>query len=152
MVEFRAVRPDDPVELVVKMRQADIDELTALGIQDFVECVRGSVARSVFAYTIEADGEIVAIMGVAPALGLFDAIGLPWMLGTDLVRRHQRVLMRACRPYIQRMLRAYPHLFNVVHAENHTAKRWLKRVGFTLQPAEPFGPHGAMFHRFDMRA
>jgi hypothetical protein len=152
MVEFRAVEPEDVVELVVKMRQADITELAALGMQDFVKAVRDSVQGSAFCKTVTVDGALACIFGVYPAAGLFDPDALPWMLGTDLVARHQRVLMRRCRPYIQGMLRAYPHLFNYVHAENYRAVRWLKCVGFTLQPPAPFGPLGALFHRFDMRA
>jgi len=152
VVEVRAVTPDDVVELVVKMRQADVDELHALGILDLVAAVRASVAHSAFSYAFVIDGALACIIGVAPAAGMFDPEGFPWMLGTDVVTRHQRVLMRTCRPYIQQMLRAYPHLFNYVHAENHRAVRWLKRIGFTLEPAAPWGPMGAPFHRFDMRA
>lgn len=152
MVEARAVAPGDVVELVVKMRQADIEELEALGIQDFVREIRSSVERSAFAYTFTVGGELACIMGVVPAGGLFDPSGIPWMLGTDLVTRNQRALMRLCRPYIHQMLQAYPFLFNYVHAENHRAVRWLKCVGFTLQPAEPYGPLGAPFHLFTLRA
>ena len=151
-VRFQQARPLDAVELVVKMRQADIDECKALGIEDFVGRVKLSIQRSAFAYTVTVDNALMCILGVAPMYGMFDPVGIPWMLGTDLVRKHQRVLMRECRPYIREMLRAYPHLVNYVSAENHTSKRWLRRVGFTLQPAEPFGPLGATFHRFDMRA
>lgn len=134
------------------MRQADVAELEALGLSDFAKCIHESVARSAFNYTFTCESGLICIMGVCPAGGMFDPDGIPWMLGTDLVRRNQRVLMRICRPYIQEMLRAYTHLFNHVHAENYTAKRWLQCVGFTLQPAEPVGPKGALFHRFDMRA
>ena len=152
MVEIRAVQPDDVIDLVVNMRQADLEELAALKVRDFVGAVAHSIEHSAFCYTATSDGKVAAIFGVVPAAGMIDPWGVPWMLGTDLVRKHQRVLMRESRPYIQRMLRAYPHLFNYVHAENHAAKRWLKSVGFSLQPAEPHGPLGAPFHRFDMRA
>lgn len=152
MVECRSVEPGDVVDLVVKMRQADVDELSALGLTDFVHEIQSSVERSAFSRTFTADGEVACILGVVPAAGLFDPYGIPWMLGTDLVTRNQRVLMRECRPYIRLMLQAYPILFNYVHAENHRAVRWLKCVGFSLQPAEPHGPLGAPFHRFTMRA
>jgi hypothetical protein len=152
VVEARAVAPGDVVELVVKMRQADIEELEALGIQDFVREIQSSVERSAFCYTFTVGGGLACIMGVVPAAGLFGAFGTPWMLGTDVVTRNQRALMRTCRPYIRLMLQAYPTLFNYVHAGNHRAVRWLKAVGFTLHPAEPYGPLGAPFHLFAMRA
>jgi hypothetical protein len=151
-IDIRPVRPGDVEALVVKMRHADVEELRAIGITDLVPEIQGSVDRSLIARTGTADGEVGCIFGVVPAQLTFDPWGMPWMLGTDLVTKHQRVLMRRCRPYIQDMLRLYPHLFNYVHAENHAAIRWLKCVGFSLQSPAPYGPEGALFHRFDMRA
>jgi hypothetical protein len=134
------------------MRQPDVEELKALGITDLVPAIAESVERSLVCRTATADGEVGCVFGVVPAGLTFDPWGLPWMLGTDLVTKHQRALMRRCRPYIHDMLRLYPHLFNFVHADNHAAVRWLKCVGFSLQSPAPYGPHGALFHRFDMKA
>jgi hypothetical protein len=131
------------------MRQADVAELNALAITDFVERIKLSVKISTICRTATVNGELACIFGVTP-LNL--TTGIPWMLGTDIVTKHQRVLMRLCRPYIQDMLLAYSHLLNYVHAENQAAKRWLKRMGFVLQPAVPYGELGSPFHRFDMRA
>lgn len=151
-IVIRPVRPGDVEQLVVKMRQADVAELDALGLSDHIGCLRQSVADSAFCYTAVQGDEVVCVFGVVPADGVFGDYGIPWMLGTDLVTTNQRVLMRLCRPYIDEMLRAYPNLFNVVHAENSRAVRWLKCVGFSLHPAEPHGPLGALFHRFEMKA
>lgn len=123
-----------------------------MGIQDFVKAVQDSVDRSAFCYAFTVKGELACIIGVVPALGMFDPYGIPWMLGTDVVSRSQRALMRTCRPYIRQMLQAYPTLFNYVHAQNHRAVRWLKCVGFLLHPAEPYGPLSAPFHLFTMRS
>jgi hypothetical protein len=150
-IDIRLVQPGDVEALVAKMRQADINELRASGVGEILPRVQASVDRSVLCRTGTADGEVGCIFGVVPVLTLFDQEGSPWMLGTDLVTRHQRVLMRRCRPYIQDMLRIYPHLVNAVHADNHAALRWLKSVGFLLHPAEPFGVDGALFHPFEMR-
>lgn len=151
-IEIRAVRLGDVEALVAKMRHADAEELRALGLDNAACEIQASVSRSLLARTGTADGEVGCIFGVTPAQLTFDPWGMPWMLGTDLVTKHQRVLMRQCRPYIQDMLRLYPHLFNYVHANNSAAIRWLKCVGFSLQPPAPYGPKGALFHRFDMRA
>lgn len=148
-VDIRYVQPGDVEELVAKMRQADVAELSALAIPDFVERIHLSVKISTIRRTATVDGKLACIFGVTP---LDMTTGIPWMLGTDVVTANQRALMRMCRPYIQDMLLAYPHLINYVHAENQAAKRWLKRLGFVLQPATPYGELGAPFHRFDMRA
>jgi hypothetical protein len=148
-VDIRYVQAGDVEELVAKMRQADVAELSALAITDFVERIHLSVKISTICRTAVIDGELACIFGVTP---LSLTAGVPWMLGTDVVTKNQRALMSLCRPYIQDMLLAYPHLLNYVHAENQAAKRWLKRMGFVLQPAAPYGDLGAPFHRFDMRA
>jgi hypothetical protein len=97
------------------------------------------------------DGELAAILGVAP-INMLTGIGSPWMLGTPVLDRHQRVLVRSTPEYIGRMLKAFPHLVNFVHAQNTTSVRWLRRLGFSLDEAAPFGALGEPFHRFEMRA
>ena len=148
-IDVRKPQWGDSLELVVKMRQADLEELAALGYTSGLDhLIDTSVNASAPAYTITADGDVACIMGVVP---LVDGAAI-WMLGTDLVTVHQRALMRLCRPYIQAFLSEYKHLYNYVHADNTRAVRWLKSVGFTLQSPEPYGPLGSPFHRFDMRS
>lgn len=110
-----------------------------------------SVMNSVLCWTGEADGEVAAIMGVAP-LSVMSGIGSPWMMGTPLLDRHSRVLVRMTPSYIARMLRAFPHLVNFVHADNTTSVRWLRRLGFTMHAPEPYGQAGELFHKFEMKA
>ena len=74
------------------------------------------------------------------------------MLGTPLLDQHARVLVRLTPVYIGRMLGAFPHLLNYVHAGNTTSVRWLRRLGFTLAEPQPYGARGELFHQFEMRA
>lgn len=147
-VVVRYVEPGDVEMLVAKMRQADVAELKALAITNFVERIQLSVDISTICRTVTVDGKLACIFGVTP-LSLIT--GIPWMLGTDVVTKNRRVFMRLCTPYIQDMLLAYPHLVNYVHSKNSAAKRWLKHMGFALQPAVPYGDLGSPFHRFDMK-
>ena len=96
------------------------------------------------------DGQVACVFGVRPVTFL-GREGVPWMLGTPLVAQHARAFIKNSRPYIAQMLRAYPHLMNYVHAPNHQAIGWLKRMGFVLGPAVT-APTGEMFHPFEMRA
>ncbi|MBT9467217.1 MAG: hypothetical protein IV113_24630 [Hydrogenophaga sp.] len=101
--------------------------------------------------TILVNGEVAAIFGLVP-LSMTAGTGAPWLLGTDLVTEHRRALMREVPPYIAAMLRAYPHLKNLVHADNDFAVRWLRRAGFLLHDPKPHPVTGAPFHLFEMRA
>ena len=157
MIRFTAPTGGDVVELGDTMRLADRMELAACGEYDTHDVVRRCVAGAAMAWSASDDGGLLCIVGVSPlrpAL-LLEHIGVPWMLGTfRLFERgsesaHRRSLMSDSRAYIALMLKRFPALVNVVHAENKRATRWLASLGFTLSPAAPYGPHGALFHRFE---
>lgn len=152
VVEVAAPTAAHVAELVANLRQQDIDELRALGHEDLAAPIHEGVARSTWCHTLLIDGQVAAIFGVAPLGTLLDARGVPWLLGTDLIWPNRRALARLARRYILAMLRDHPHLTNIVHAKNTHATRWLRRAGFTLAEPQALGPHGEMFHLFEMRA
>lgn len=151
MVDVRDPQPGDAEALAANLRDQDVAELIAAGHTDFVATINDAIGRSTYAWTAVDGDEIVAVFGVAPFGTLLDPRGVPWMLGTPLVKTHRRVLARLAAPYIHTMTRVYPHLLNCVHARNTVATGWLRRVGFTL--GEPF-PHpetGEPFHLFELK-
>lgn len=149
VVEFSRPTPADVDELVANMRAQDVAEVYATGCTDLRAAVEDGIAISVMCWTCRVDGEMAAIFGCAPGGSLLDPCGVPWLLGTDLIPPHRRILARPARHYIAQMLAAFPHLSNAVHAENTVAVRWLRKMGFVLAPAVPAAT-GAMFHSFMM--
>jgi hypothetical protein len=149
-ITIRATQPGDAELLGANMRASDIAEVRACG-HDPHEAARSSVAHSLLCWSAFADGELGCIIGCAP-ISIVSGIGSPWMLGTPVLDQHSRVLVRLTPRYIAEMLKAFPHLVNYAHAANTTSVRWLRRVGFTLAQAEPYGPLGEPFHRFEMKA
>jgi hypothetical protein len=150
---FREPRPEDVAPLAANLRQADIDEAHAAGVYDMHAVIADGMRDSLLAWTITVDDDVIAMLGVCPLNGsLLDDVGIIWMLGTEGVRKHSRALMKAAPSYIAAMQRAFPTLLNIVFSENKTAVNWLGRMGFVLEPAEPLGPNGEMFHRFSMKA
>lgn len=150
-VEAVAPTPEHLDFLAAHLRAQDRAELHAAGWGD--DCRRAlecSVAKSRWTLVALVDGVPAAIFGCAEHGALLAPSGVPWMLGTDAVARHGRVLQREARRYIAAMLQEYPRLFNAVHAENTVSIRWLRRLGFVLHPAVPAPPHGALFHVFEM--
>lgn len=141
----------DIQHVAAHMRVADVAECNACGYTDMVAVLREEVAISALCWAVRIDGEPAALLGVAPLRGLLSETGVPWLLGTDLVTRNRWAFIRTSRAYIDRMHTAFSHLLNFVHAENTQAVRWLKHAGFTVHAPEPFGPQGALFHRFEKR-
>lgn len=150
-VLIRPTQPGDAAELAANLRASDLAECQAYGRPDIAAGIISSANRSMLCWTGLVDGELAAIIGVAP-ISVMSGIGSPWMLGTPVLDRHSRVLVRRTPEYIAKMLNAFPHLVNFVHAKNTTSVRWLRRLGFTLHAAQPYGALGEPFHPFEMRA
>lgn len=141
-VEFYHPEVWEASELAANLRDQDREEIRALGVADPVASIEWGIRNSSTCWAARAEGKIGCIFGAAN--------GVVWMLGTPLVVKYRRNLAAQAPGYIKQMLQTHGRLYNVVHAKNTNAVRWLKRAGFTLQEASPFGPHGEMFHFFEM--
>lgn len=150
VVEIRPLREGDIEALLANMRQPDRDEVEAAG-QDVENGVISSVQMSAMCWAAEINGRLACLFGVAP-ISLLGGVGAPWLLGTDVLDRHPRALIRNTGPYLDAMRSAFPHLVNYVDARNTRSIRWLKALGFRFQPAQPYGPRGFAFHRFEMES
>ena len=154
-VDLRPVQPADIDRLSATLRDQDVAELRALGHEPqwFNDVIRESVACSVMCHSVwSPTEELMGICGMSIASGslLGATAGVPWMLGTPVVPRFGAALNRSTRQYNREMLERVPLLFNYVHAANSVSVAWLQRVGYMLSPAEPYGPRGEPFHRFEM--
>ena len=151
-IHLRSASVEDAALLARTLRPADRDEVIATVGPDGIErAIVRSILLSTDAKAAEADGELVALLGVAP-ISLLGGIGAPWFLGTPRVDRLPGALTRGARRYLAEIMAAdYPVLRNHVDARNVRSVRWLQRLGFTIHPAEPFGVAGLPFHLFEMR-
>lgn len=150
MVEVRAYSPGDGFILACNLREQDRVELDACGWRNHYAAILQSVRSSDWAYTARVGGRVACVFGLARAGTVLAPIGVPWMLGTDLVPAHRRALARLAPRYIRTMLRTYPVLRNLVHADNTVAVQWLRRTGFAFGPTIPHPVTGAPFHLFEM--
>lgn len=151
-VDLVAPRPGDCEHLAANLRAADVAEVEgATGSTDMLACIKASVDASLYCWSaVDQDEQLVAMVGIVPA-DLLSGLGVPWMLGTDLVERHQRALVRLSRSYIPSMRQALPKLVNYVDARNERAIRFLRHAGFYVGKDEPHGPFGLPFHPFIMK-
>lgn len=149
---FRELRAGDIAHIALNLREADRQELLASrGDVAVKDVLAQAVLLSSHCWVgVADDGEPVALFGVAP-VSLLAGKGSPWLLSTERVFEYPRVLVRESRRYLSRMRAEYPHLFNYVDARNDRSIRWLKHIGFTLHPAEPYGVDGLPFHKFEMK-
>ncbi len=150
-VRLRAVTAFDLRTVAEFMRPADRAEIArSTGSLPFPALVR-AVTISAEAWCATVDHVPAALFGVAPGLtpdcGMY---GIPWLLGTDLVTRHARELLRLAPAMIAAWRDRYGELWNLVDAENGQARRWLAHMGARLQAPAPWGVRDDPFILFQL--
>jgi hypothetical protein len=148
-IEIREIEEGDIAVLVRDMRKHDVQEVNAatrMGVRNAVET---SVNLSTYAKTGLVNDELVCMWGVCP-ISLISSSGSPWMLGTDLIEKKQRIFLRRSKPWLEDIKKDYKTLENHVDERNTLSVRWLKWLGFEMKKAEPYGVNGELFHKFTM--
>ena len=136
-------------EMAANMREADRDEVWAAAHVTPKQAVRHSLLGSRDSQAGLVDGRTVCLFGVGSSTAL--GYGVPWMLATDELERHQVAFLRRCRGAVEEMRRDYVMLRNWVDARNEKAIKWLGWLGFEVHDPEPFGIDQLPFHMFEMR-
>ncbi len=144
------IRPGPPTELeldalVRDMRGADVAECLAAG-QSPRFALTESARLSAMCWTAFDDAGPLCAFGAVR----FGMAGAPWLLGTDRLHSHRRSLMRLAPSYIAAMRKQFAYLVNFAHADNGDAVRWLRRIGFVVEPAAPHWSSGEPFRRFTL--
>jgi len=158
-VHIRPVTEADIDTLWHDMRPVDRDEMRHW---------YGGMERRILDYTvhlsIEANAgyigdDLVAMFGIG-ARNALCGIAVPWLVGTTYMDRiaSERAARGARARFLRESLeqvriwaREWPIMENHVWEQNRLAVRWLRWLGFTIEPAEPWGMTGELFHRFHMK-
>lgn len=146
-VEVVPARPEHVPPIARDMRAADRAEIWATALLQPAEGLALSLATSPLAWTGLVDGRPACMFGAGAAPGTSNH-GVPWLLGTDRIERHQVAFLRRNRAYVEAMQERFSILSNRVDARNADSIRWLLWLGFTLGAAVPHGPFALPFHPF----
>lgn len=150
---IRQSHPNDARFLARELRQRDRDEVLASAGSHVEGAIRAAIiASGAMCWTVCNRAEAflpVWVIGCAPVEGV-PGLGSPWLLATDEVARCPGALTKLTKGHIAQMLGTYSALYNYVDARNTDSVRWLERIGFTVEPAEPYGVAGLPFHPFKM--
>lgn len=149
-VSFRPLQAGDVAYIAEHLREADRREVEAVRGPRFADAIARAVLRSSHYWTaVSEEGEPLAVFGVVP-VSIISGIGSPWFLATERANEHPRNLVVEGRRYLSAMRAIYPRLYNYVDARNDKSIRWLRRLGFTLHPPQPYGVAGLPFHKFEI--
>ena len=143
--------PSHVMELLPNLREADrIEGEIATGLTA-EEALLTSVRMSYEAIAAYADDRFVMLAGVAP-VSITSSLARPWLVGTDELPKHAFKLCKENRRYVRKWLTWFSILENWVDAENTTALKWLKWLGFELEEPVPWRDSGHFFIRFHQEA
>lgn len=132
------------------MRKQDADEIYAAAGISAEKALMLSFRTSTSVWAGLVDGEVACVFGVCP-INLLAGHGAPWLLGTDLVKKHAKAFLSRNMAYIKTMREVYNLLENYVDVRNTVSIGWLKRLGFKFDEPAPYGKFGLPFIRFEMR-
>ena len=131
MTLIRVATLDDVPYLAANLRQADIDELTAVGGTDVTAALICSLEASTEKWcAVDPAGNTAALFGVAPSQ--YPGVGMPWMIATDYINSVPKETIRQTRRYVQRMHVHYPILTQMVDYRNVTSVCWMQWLGFKI--------------------
>ena len=150
-VVIEPARPEHVALLAPVMREADRREVWASSRSTPEQALRNGLTISSRAWTVFFEGEVAAMWGVAP-LTLMSDTGAPWLLSSAAVDRHPVTFLRHSRALVGDMQDGYAVLRNYVDARYTKCIRWLRWLGFSIEPAEPIGWDRVPFHPFERRA
>ncbi|TXH16744.1 MAG: hypothetical protein E6R03_04980 [Hyphomicrobiaceae bacterium] len=145
----RRPTPEDVEFIIANIRDEDVAEIAALDGGNVRDALNETPDMDKNAFVWEREGKVHAIFGVNPVPEL-GKVGVIWLLATKTFDDHFMVFAAACKTVFGVVIKDYEYLFNYVHSENKKSIKWLKWLGFDVEPAEPIGINGAKFHRFEM--
>lgn len=137
--------------LAPNLSQADIDELIASSGRSPLQALMLGYNRGAECRTWLADDKPLAMFGIIYKTLISDDV-IPWMLGSEELRKHARGFLSSSTATIKGWSEKYTYLENYVDIRHKRAVRWLSWLGFTIhKPAILVGPRKMPFFKFSMK-
>lgn len=141
----------DLVELEENIR--DIDKLECeviLGLS-VKKALQLSTAMSYETLTGRVNGDLVAVFGIA-SVNILTTEATPWLLATNNIDKYIFAFTRNNKKIIAKWKKRHSIMRNYIHVDNKITIRWLRWLGFDIQPPKPYGVKGELFHQFELRS
>lgn len=128
------VRPatvEDAFFIAHRLREPDLDEIRRDYDTNVEKVLVFGVMSSDEALVYEDTGRVFAIGGVIRG---DDGCGIVWQTGTHEIEHRPKFYLRETRKIMNRWLQRYGKLHNFVGSRNAVSIRYLKHLGYTVEP------------------
>lgn len=132
------------VRMAPRLRMVDCHEIRE---QDPLATIRGSLVKSAHAWCWLIDGEPACMFGAAPR-SIIGGEALVWFLATDAINLDRRTFWVGSQAAVDALLDIYPKLEGYVDARFVASVRWIRRLGFRVDPMRVV--RGVPFHHFEV--
>jgi len=138
IITYRPATLAHALAVARNLRAADRAEVHACSGLTAREALVYGINIADLAITVLFDGVPEAILGVIESSPI---LGVPWMLGTDRLCRHPRVMLEEGRNWFAALHERWAILQNCVDARNTLHVRWLSKMGCEFIAAHPEHGH-----------
>ena len=145
------VAKEEYIPAIVANISPDIKkELQLLRDCDVEETIRDCIVNADEAWVALNEEGIICLFGITRP-SLLSEKGFPWLITTNLVKKHKKNLLKGARISIKYWLTKYESLENYIPVGLDRLLKWARWAGFTVYPAEAIGLKGKLVHRIEMR-
>ena len=144
-IVVRASTEDDIPKVASRLRHEDSIEVVAQGYEDAEQALSESFKVSTARFTLEKDGEPIAMFGLIPNSILGDKAGV-WLLGTEDIATVKKSFCEFSRKVIKYFVGQYPVLFAQVDGRYAKTHRWLEWLG--AKKGREYKLNGVAFNDF----
>lgn len=139
---------EDIKKIASGLRQADANEIDALGREPEEAIEESYFGSKPKCYTFIGKGVPAAMFGVVP-FEENERWGSIWLLGTDRVTNVIPIsFLKWTKKFLPTLLEPYDMVCNIVDARNTVHIKWIKWLGFTFIRELTHGPEGRTFYEF----
>jgi hypothetical protein len=89
----------------------------------------------------ELEGNLVCLCGIVPPNNF-------WLFFSRDVTSLPLSFFKASREIAGKIIEVYGYAEGRIYSQNTFALQWAKWAGWTIEPGEPYGNEGKIFHRF----
>ena len=150
MYRFVVAKEEHILGIIANISPDIKKELQLLRDCDVEETIRDCIVNADEAWVALNEEGIICLFGITRP-SLLSEKGFPWLITTNLVKKHKKNLLKGARISIKYWLTKYESLENYIPVGLDRLLKWVQWAGFTVYPAEAVGLQGKLVHRIEMR-
>lgn len=140
---------EDCALLAPNLRTFEVKEIWAMSKMTPMDALKYAFNNSIFAYTWIVN-DVPACMFGLRSDSFLDDNAFFWMLTTHVIEKHKKSFYKESLIQTRKLTTIFPKLFGYVDARYISSINWIRRLGFTIEPALPIGELNLLFHRFSL--